>query len=229
MKTALLSPMMHLCYVHFFIRLIWLKRISKTIWINPILIECYFLMRPLYTHLQSFTVYAEQFCFQRVAGLYSIWWVWLAMVRKFFPWSLGDSQLKMRNSASGVSNMVRVEVQNADLGIHSKKFSGRNNVNTGTVLILLSDDKTGFVPYRIDNFSMEVSCLWCLDLIENWMIINLTFNLSINSEVADISAEMWIYWNSCLSLHILSICLGRALLSSSSHCWGSWRTKFRYI
>uniref|UniRef100_A0A0Q3SS11 Uncharacterized protein n=1 Tax=Setaria italica TaxID=4555 RepID=A0A0Q3SS11_SETIT len=79
-------------------------------------------------------------------------WQWSG---SFFPDHLGDAQLKMRNSASGVSYMVRVEVQNADLDIHSKKFSGRNNINTGTVLILLSDDKTGFVPYRIDNFSME--------------------------------------------------------------------------
>ncbi|TVU00729.1 hypothetical protein EJB05_53839 [Eragrostis curvula] len=79
-------------------------------------------------------------------------WQWSG---SFFPDHLGDAQLKMRNSASGVANMVRVEVQNADLDIHSKKFSGRNNINTGTVLILLSDDKTGFVPYRIDNFSME--------------------------------------------------------------------------
>ncbi|CAO2190040.1 unnamed protein product [Urochloa humidicola] len=79
-------------------------------------------------------------------------WQWSG---SFFPDHLGDAQLKMRNSASGVSYMVRVEVQNADLDIHSKKISGRNNINTGTVLILLSDDKTGFVPYRIDNFSME--------------------------------------------------------------------------
>ncbi|OEL27452.1 putative vacuolar protein sorting-associated protein 13A [Dichanthelium oligosanthes] len=79
-------------------------------------------------------------------------WQWSG---SFFPDHLGDAQLKMRNSASGVSYMVRVEVQNADLDVRSKKVSGRNNINTGTVLILLSDDKTGFVPYRIDNFSME--------------------------------------------------------------------------
>uniref|UniRef100_A0A453S1X5 Uncharacterized protein n=1 Tax=Aegilops tauschii subsp. strangulata TaxID=200361 RepID=A0A453S1X5_AEGTS len=49
----------------------------------------------------------------------------------------------------------RVEVQNADIDMHSKKIAGRNNSTTGTILILLSDDKTGFVPYRIDNFSLE--------------------------------------------------------------------------
>ncbi|VAI88392.1 unnamed protein product [Triticum turgidum subsp. durum] len=79
-------------------------------------------------------------------------WQWSG---SFFPDRLGDAQVKMRNSASGVSNMVRVEVQNADIDIHSKKIAGRNNSTTGTILILLSDDKTGFVPYRIDNFSLE--------------------------------------------------------------------------
>jgi hypothetical protein len=88
-------------------------------------------------------------------------WQWSG---SFFPDHLGDAQLKMRNSASGLSYMVRVEVQNADLDLNSNRFSGKNNINTGTVLILLSDDKTGFVPYRIDNFSMEVtSAAWlCL-------------------------------------------------------------------
>jgi hypothetical protein len=89
-------------------------------------------------------------------------WQWSG---SFFPDHLGDAQLKVRNSASGVSYMVRVEVQNADLDVHCKKFSGRNNINTGTVLILLSDDKTGFVPYRIDNFSMEVTSLCCLGFV----------------------------------------------------------------
>jgi len=89
-------------------------------------------------------------------------WQWSG---SFFPDHLGDAQLKMQNSASGLSYMVRVEVQNGDLDVYSKRFSGKNNVNTGTVLILLSDDKTGFVPYRIDNFSMEVSsCAACLCL-----------------------------------------------------------------
>lgn len=79
-------------------------------------------------------------------------WQWSG---SFFPDRLGDAQVKMRNSASGVSNMVRVEVQNADIDIHNNKIAGRNNSTTGTILILLSDDKTGFVPYRIDNFSLE--------------------------------------------------------------------------
>uniref|UniRef100_A0A0E0AQ59 Uncharacterized protein n=1 Tax=Oryza glumipatula TaxID=40148 RepID=A0A0E0AQ59_9ORYZ len=39
-------------------------------------------------------------------------WQWSG---SFFPDRLGDVQLKMRNSSSGVSNMIRVEVQNADI------------------------------------------------------------------------------------------------------------------
>lgn len=76
--------------------------------------------------------------------------------------------MKMRNSASGVSNMVRVEVQNADIDIHSKKIAGRNNSTTGTILILLSDDKTGFVPYRIDNFSLEVNSSCYVAFLKLW-------------------------------------------------------------
>jgi hypothetical protein len=51
--------------------------------------------------------------------------------------------------------MVRVEVQHADFANHNGK-SVQPNGNSATLLILLSDDKTGFMPYRIDNFSMEV-------------------------------------------------------------------------
>ncbi|XP_019702812.1 uncharacterized protein [Elaeis guineensis] len=79
-------------------------------------------------------------------------WQWSG---SFVPDCLGDAQVKMRNYVSGASNMVRVEVQNADLAISDEnliKNSDRNNV---TQLILLSDDKTGFMPYRINNFSME--------------------------------------------------------------------------
>ena len=63
----------------------------------------------------------------------------------------------MRNYVSGASNMVRVEVQNADLAISDENLIKNSNRNNVTQLILLSDDKTGFMPYRIDNFSMEVT------------------------------------------------------------------------
>ena len=56
--------------------------------------------------------------------------------------------------------MIRVEVQNADISIRDEKIIGSPHGNSGTNLILLSDDDTGFMPYRIDNFSKEVSsCL----------------------------------------------------------------------
>ncbi|XP_008812811.3 uncharacterized protein LOC103723626 isoform X2 [Phoenix dactylifera] len=79
-------------------------------------------------------------------------WQWSG---SFLPDCLGDAQVKMRNYVSGASNMVRVEVQNADLAISDENLIKNSNRNNGTQLILLSDDKTGFMPYRIDNFSME--------------------------------------------------------------------------
>ena len=62
----------------------------------------------------------------------------------------------MRNYASGALNIIRVEVQNAD-AIRDEQITGNTMGNSGTIFILLSDDDTGFVPYRIDNFSKEVS------------------------------------------------------------------------
>lgn len=49
-----------------------------------------------------------------------------------------------------------MEVQNADVSIRDEKIVGSLNGNSGTNLILLSDDDTGYMPYRIDNFSKEV-------------------------------------------------------------------------
>ncbi|KAI3688356.1 hypothetical protein L1987_82068 [Smallanthus sonchifolius] len=79
-------------------------------------------------------------------------WQWSGC---FFPEHLGDTQLKMRNYVSGAVNMVRVEVQNADDAIRDAKIFGNPHGDSGTNLILLSDDDTGFMPYRIDNFSKE--------------------------------------------------------------------------
>lgn len=64
--------------------------------------------------------------------------------------------MKMRNNA-GVLRMIRVEVQNANVSAKDEKIIGSLHGNSGTNLILLSDDDTGFMPYRIDNFSKEVS------------------------------------------------------------------------
>ncbi|RVW77242.1 putative vacuolar protein sorting-associated protein 13A [Vitis vinifera] len=79
-------------------------------------------------------------------------WQWSG---SFLPDHLGDTQVKMRNYVSGALNMIRVEVQNADISIRDEKIIGSPHGNSGTNLILLSDDDTGFMPYRIDNFSKE--------------------------------------------------------------------------
>ncbi|KAI8535314.1 hypothetical protein RHMOL_Rhmol10G0164400 [Rhododendron molle] len=79
-------------------------------------------------------------------------WQWSGC---FLADHLGDTQVKMRNYVSGAVNMIRVEVQNADISIQEEKIVGSVNGNSGTNLILLSDDDTGFMPYRIDNFSKE--------------------------------------------------------------------------
>ncbi|KAG0501183.1 hypothetical protein HPP92_001255 [Vanilla planifolia] len=79
-------------------------------------------------------------------------WQWSGC---FLPDCLGDVQLKMRNYISGELIMIRVEVQNADLALRDEKLIPRSDGSYSTQLILLSEDKTGFMPYRIDNFSME--------------------------------------------------------------------------
>ncbi|KAL5726588.1 hypothetical protein ACHQM5_009620 [Ranunculus cassubicifolius] len=72
----------------------------------------------------------------------------------FFPDHLGDTQIKMRNE-NGTSSIVRVGVQNADVIIGDEIVVESPSGTSATLLILLSDDVTGFMPYRIDNFSME--------------------------------------------------------------------------
>ncbi|KAK9110206.1 hypothetical protein Sjap_018266 [Stephania japonica] len=79
-------------------------------------------------------------------------WMWSG---SFSPDHLGDTQVKMKNYVSGAVNMIRVEIQNADVPIKDEKIVGSTIGKSGTLLILLSDDNTGFMPYRIDNFSME--------------------------------------------------------------------------
>ncbi|BFG24048.1 hypothetical protein CerSpe_103220 [Prunus speciosa] len=73
----------------------------------------------------------------------------------FLPDHLGDTQVKMRNYLSGSLNMIRVEVQNADVSMGDEKIVGNFHGNSGTNLILISNDETGYMPYRIDNFSNE--------------------------------------------------------------------------
>lgn len=80
-------------------------------------------------------------------------WQWSGC---FLPEHLGDTQVKMRNFLSGAVNMICVEVQTADVSIRDDKIVGSPHGQSGTNLILVSEDDTGFMPYRIDNFSQEV-------------------------------------------------------------------------
>ncbi|XP_062110985.1 uncharacterized protein LOC133822610 isoform X2 [Humulus lupulus] len=79
-------------------------------------------------------------------------WQWSG---SFLPDHLGDTQVKMQNYVSGSSSIIRVEVQNADVSVRDEKVVGSLHGESGTTLILLSDDDTGYMPYRIDNFSRE--------------------------------------------------------------------------
>lgn len=103
-------------------------------------------------------------------------WQWSG---SFLPDRLGDTQIKMQNYVSVISTMVRVEVQHADFANHHSK-SVQSNGNSATLLILLSDDKTGFMPYRIDNFSMEVPSHYAFLLeffIESILVIHAYYSV----------------------------------------------------
>ncbi|ESQ32011.1 hypothetical protein EUTSA_v10003500mg [Eutrema salsugineum] len=79
-------------------------------------------------------------------------WQWSG---SFLPDHLGDTQLKIWNYVNKAFNMVRVEVQNANMSSGDEKLVGSVHGNVGTNFILLSDDDMGYMPYRIDNFSNE--------------------------------------------------------------------------
>ncbi|KFK27746.1 hypothetical protein AALP_AA8G423700 [Arabis alpina] len=79
-------------------------------------------------------------------------WQWSG---SFLPDHLGDTQLKIWNYVNKAFNMVRVEIQNANMSSGDEKIVGSVHGNVGTNLILLSDDDMGYMPYRIDNFSNE--------------------------------------------------------------------------
>ncbi|EFH50478.1 hypothetical protein ARALYDRAFT_910516 [Arabidopsis lyrata subsp. lyrata] len=79
-------------------------------------------------------------------------WQWSG---SFLPDHLGDTQLKIWNYVNKAFNMVRVEVQNANMSSGDEKIVGSVHGHVGTNFILLSDDDMGYMPYRIDNFSNE--------------------------------------------------------------------------
>ncbi|EYU18028.1 hypothetical protein MIMGU_mgv1a0005351mg, partial [Erythranthe guttata] len=79
-------------------------------------------------------------------------WEWSGC---FLPEQLGDTQVKARNYLTTALSMMCVEVRSADISVGEEKIVGSTSGNSGTNLILLSDDETGFMPYRIDNNSRE--------------------------------------------------------------------------
>ncbi|KAL1212574.1 hypothetical protein V5N11_021137 [Cardamine amara subsp. amara] len=79
-------------------------------------------------------------------------WQWSG---SFLPDHLGDTQLKIWNYVNKAFNMVRVEVQNANMSSGDERIVGGVHGNVGTNFILLSDDDMDYMPYRIDNFSNE--------------------------------------------------------------------------
>lgn len=87
-------------------------------------------------------------------------WEWSGC---FLPEHLGDTQVKVRNHMTTAVSMVRVEVRSADVYVSKGKIVGSTSGNSGTNLIVLFEDDTCFMPYRIDNHSREVSeCSVCV-------------------------------------------------------------------
>lgn len=77
----------------------------------------------------------------------------------FAPDQLGDTQVKVRNHTTGQMHMLRVEVSSMLASAGGAQGAGPAGGSLGTHLILLSDDETGFMPYRIENFTLEVRLL----------------------------------------------------------------------
>lgn len=74
----------------------------------------------------------------------------------FAPDQLGDTQVKVRNHTTGATQMLRVEVSIVGGSAGGAEGAGPAGGGLGTCLILLSNDETGFMPYRIENFTLEV-------------------------------------------------------------------------
>jgi len=75
----------------------------------------------------------------------------------FAPDQLGDTQVKLLNHTTGDLQMVRVEIRimTASSTFKTKGVSPGGG-SLGTCAISISEDDAGFMPYRVDNFSMEV-------------------------------------------------------------------------
>jgi hypothetical protein len=74
----------------------------------------------------------------------------------FAPDQLGDILLKMRQQSNRSITMVRVDVSCPDPPESEGKMAGGGSRGVGTCVVVISEDKGGFEPYRIENFSTEV-------------------------------------------------------------------------
>ncbi|KZV50783.1 hypothetical protein F511_11560, partial [Dorcoceras hygrometricum] len=79
-------------------------------------------------------------------------WEWSGC---FTAEQLGETQVKVRNYMTTAASMIRVIVRRADVSAGKETIVGSLSGNSNTNLILLSDDDSGFMPYRIDNISRE--------------------------------------------------------------------------
>lgn len=87
-------------------------------------------------------------------------WEWSGC---FLPEHLGDTQIKVHNYMTKSVTMLHVEVRSADVSDGGEKIVGSTTGTSGTNLIVLSEDHTGFMPYRIDNHSREVGFVFELN------------------------------------------------------------------
>eukprot|EP00850_Spirogloea_muscicola_P003009 SM000012S25271 [mRNA] locus=s12:33265:51265:+ [translate_table: standard] len=74
----------------------------------------------------------------------------------FAPEKLGDTQLKLRNVVTGEIHMARVNVSTPKPNDGALAEPASQSVNrSGTCIILMTQDETQFMPYRIENLSTE--------------------------------------------------------------------------
>eukprot|EP00850_Spirogloea_muscicola_P020895 SM000230S07331 [mRNA] locus=s230:2545:20707:+ [translate_table: standard] len=74
----------------------------------------------------------------------------------FAPDKLGDTQLKLRNVVTGQIHMARVNVSTPKPNDGALAEPASQSVNrSGTCIILMTQDETQFMPYRIENLSTE--------------------------------------------------------------------------
>ncbi|GBG88351.1 hypothetical protein CBR_g47049 [Chara braunii] len=71
---------------------------------------------------------------------------------------LGEIQLKMRQHSSREISMIRISIYTPQPSEKGTTYDSKGSAvgGVGTCLIVVSEDKTAFMPFRIDNFSAEM-------------------------------------------------------------------------